>query len=216
MNREEQSPAKARRQRTVLALRSETGLEQNPLLNPELGHRLQKAVSHRREAESQHGRRLERDVTALEVLARLRGLWQLQELAGKPVVAHRHCAIERLLGIGTGMLCSFGNDNAGAPRGLADRCGVVQAEPFHEPGKDISRLMADEAVVAAFLGNDRKVSVGPAVKWTGPAVIGAGTLERDRFSDQPDDIGAVAYLLDRLIGDHAHAENSTMVTPVPP
>ena len=88
--------------------------------------------------------------------------------------------------------------------------------PLHEPGEHVSRLVAHEAVVAALLRNDGEVPVGAAVERTGTPVVGAGPLERHRLSDQPDDVGAVADLFDGLVGDHAHAENSTMVTPVPP
>jgi hypothetical protein len=54
------------------------------------------------------------------------------------------------------------------------------------------------------------------VEWTRAAIVGSGPLELDRFADDPDQVGAVAHLIDHLVRDHAHAENSTMVTPVPP
>ncbi len=58
--------------------------------------------------------------------------------------------------------------------------------------------------------------MGAAVERTGSAVVGAGALELDRLPDDPDQVRAVAHLLDDLVGNHAHAGNSTIVTPVPP
>ena len=58
--------------------------------------------------------------------------------------------------------------------------------------------------------------MGAAVEGTRAPVVRAGALELHRLADDPDEVRAVPDLLDRLVGDHAHAENSTMVTPVPP
>ncbi len=102
------------------------------------------------------------------------------------------------------------------PGDLAHRGRVVHAEALHEPREDVARLVTDEAVVAALLGNDGEVAVGAAVEGTGPPVVRSGPLELHRFPDDRDQVGAVADLLDDFFGDHAHAENSTTVTPVPP
>ena len=56
----------------------------------------------------------------------------------------------------------------------------------------------------------------PPWNGTGTAVVGPGALELHGLADDRDEVGAVADLLDGLVGDHAHAENSTIVTPVPP
>ena len=124
--------------------------------------------------------------------------------------------IERLARVGSRPARALGNDDARPPRGLAHGGRVVHAEPLHQPAEHVAALVADEAVVAPLLGNDREVAVGASVERTRPAVIRAGPLELHRLADDPDQVGAVAHLLDGLVGNHAHAENSTMVTPVPP
>ena len=87
---------------------------------------------------------------------------------------------------------------------------------FISQEKTSPRLVADEAVVEALLRDDGEVAMGAAVERTGPAIVGAGALELHRLADDLDEVGAVADLLDDLVGNQAHAENSTMVTPVPP
>src|SRR5262249_49085029 len=110
----------------------------------------------------------------------------------------------------------LGNDDAGAPSRVAHGRRIVHAEPLHQPAEDVAALVADEAVIATLLRNDREVAVGAAMERTRSPVVGAGPLELHRLADDPDQVGALAHQVDGLVGDHAHAENSTMVTPVPP
>ena len=59
---------------------------------------------------------------------------------------------------------------------------------FISQEKTSPALVADVAVVQPLLGNDGEVAMGAAVERTGPAVVGAGTLELDRLADdaRPD------------------------------
>ena len=54
------------------------------------------------------------------------------------------------------------------------------------------------------------------VERAGPAVIGPRALQLDVLADDPHQIRGVAHLLDHVVGDHAQARNSTIVTPAPP
>ncbi len=216
VDRKQQPSPEPGNHRAVVALRCQTRLQQDPFLDPEIGHRLEKRLTHRREAQAEQGGRVEGDVAALEVLAGDLCFGLLQQLPAKPIVGDCHCAVERLVRIGSGAFRALRNDDTGAASGLAHGGGVVHPVPLHEPGEHIARLVTHKAVIAALLRDDGEVPIRAAVEGTGSAVVGAGALQRHGLSDQPDDIGAVAHLLDGLVRDHAHAENSTMVTPVPP
>ncbi len=76
--------------------------------------------------------------------------------------------------------------------------------------------MAHEAVEHSLARDDGKVAVGAAVKRTGRAEIGPGALELDVLADDPHDVRRLADLLDHVVGNEAHALNSTTVTPAPP
>ena len=216
MYRKEQAPAEAGDDGAVVALRREPCLQQHSLLDPKLGHGLEEGVSHRGEAQAEHRRGFQRNVSALQILACSGGVGQLEKLAREPVVPHGHRTVQWLVRVGSRPLATFRNDDANAARRLAYGGGIIQAQPLHEPGEDVSRFVAHEAVVPTLLRNDGEIPIGATVKWTRPTIVRAGPLEGHRFTDEPDEVGAVAHLLDGLIRDHAHAENSTMVTPVPP
>jgi hypothetical protein len=163
-----------------------------------------------------HCRRVERHLPALQVIPGRLRLGGLQELAGEPVVRGGHGAEERFQRVRPASARLLRDDDAGAACHLADGGGIVQPGSLHQPGKDIAGLVADEAVVSALLGDDREIAVGAAVEGARPPVVGAGALEVHRLADEADQIRAVADLLDDVVGDEAHAENSTIVTPVPP
>src|SRR5215213_8967318 len=134
---EEQSPAEARDNSAVLALGRQTCLQQHRLFHSEFGHGFQKCVSHRGETEPEHGRGVQRNLAALEVLARTARIRKLQKLPCEPVVADRHCAVQRLVRIRARTFSTLWNHDARSPRRFANRSRVIHTESLHEPGKDV-------------------------------------------------------------------------------
>src|SRR5687768_1138424 len=114
------------------------------------------------------------------------------------------------------MLRPVGYGDPNPPGCLTHGVGIAHALALHEPGEYVARLFADEAVVPSLLGDHREVPIGAPVERTWATIVGAGPLECHRFTDEADQVHAVADLLDSLVRYHAHAENSTIVTPVPP
>ena len=216
VNREQQPRAEPGDHAAVIPHRGEPRVDQHGLLDAELGHRREEGLARRREAEPVHRRGVDRDVAALEIFPSGLGVRRLEQLPGEPVLGYGHRAEQWLERVRPRARGALGDDDPDASRDLAHRGRIVHAEPLHEPREDVPALVAHEAVVAAFLGDDGEVAVGAAVERTGAAIVGAGALELDGFADDADQVGAVAHLLDDLVGNHAHAENSTMVTPVPP
>src|SRR5213079_825217 len=99
---------------------------------------------------------------------------------------------------------------------LAHGGRIVHAEALHEEGEDVARLVAHEAIEHPLLWDDREVPVGAAVERARAAIVGPAALELDVLSDDPDQIRGLADLVDDVVGDQAHAVNSTIVTPWPP
>jgi hypothetical protein len=216
MDRKEESAPESRANDPVsFPLSRQARLKKHSLVDAQLGHGLQEGASGG-EAETQHCCRFEWYCAAFEVLTRDPGIRKLEQLPGEPVVSCGDRTIQGLMGIGPGPLGSLWDGDSSAPRGLADRVGVAHAHPLHEPGEDVTRFVANEAIEPALLGDNGKIAIGTAMKGTGSTIVGAGSLERHRLADETDEIHAVADLIDSLLGNHAHAENSTMVTPVPP
>src|SRR3954464_7362960 len=125
-------------------------------------------------------------------------------------------SVEWLMGIRSHPAGPLWNRDTGTPRHLPHRGGIVHTGALHQPGKNVTRFVAHKTVVTTLLWYHREVSVGSPMKGARATVIRAGALELHRFADEPYDVRTVADLLNRLVGNHAHAVNSTMVTPVPP
>ena len=216
VDREQQAVPEPRNHLAVVAHGAQAGLEHHRLLPAQLLHRREEALPGRREAEPVLARDVQGDLSSLEVLSGIRAIGRLEEPAGEPVLRHRDRLEERLPGVGAGARRAFGNHDPSAACRFAHRRRVVHSEPLHQPGEDVARCVTDEAVVAVLLGDHGEVAVGAAVERTRAPVIGAGALELDRLPDEAYQVGALPDLIYRLVGNHAHAENSTMVTPVPP
>src|SRR5207237_8970998 len=107
----------------------------------------------------------------------------------------------------------------GAPhpaRHLAYGGGIIHAELLHEERENVPTRVAHETVEHPLARDDGEVAVGAPVKRTRGAEIGPGALELDVLPDDPHDVRGLADLLDHVVGDEAHARNSTSVTPCPP
>src|SRR5207245_5503378 len=126
-----------------------------------------------------------------------------------------HRPVQRLAGIGAAR-GALGNGDPDAARDLPDRGGIVHAELLHEEREDIACGVAHEAVEHPLPGDDGEVAMRAAVKRTGSAEVRSGAPELDVLADDPHDVRGFADLLDHVVGDQAHAVNSTMVTPWPP
>src|SRR6185312_12355320 len=101
-------------------------------------------------------------------------------------------------------------------RHLAHGRGIVHAELLHEERENVAAGVAHEAIEHPLAGNDGEVAVRAPVKGTRGAEIRPGALELDVLADDPHDVRRLADLLDHVIGNEAHARNSTSVTPWPP
>src|SRR3982750_87912 len=84
------------------------------------------------------------------------------------------------------------NSDTRTPRHLPHRRGVVQTGALHQPGENVTRFVAHEAVVATLLWYHREVSVGSPMKGARATVIRASALELHRFADEPYDVRTVA------------------------
>ena len=89
-------------------------------------------------------------------------------------------------------------------------------EALDHVGEDVAGLMADVAVEEALPRNHGEVAVRAAVERTAAAPVAAGALQVHRLAHEGQDVGGILHLLDDLVGNEAHGENSAMVTPVPP
>ena len=216
VNREEEAGAEPWDHGSVVLLHREPRGEQHLVPDAELLHGGEERLRDGGKAEAVDGGGLQGKIASLEVLARGFRLRQLEQLPGEPVMRGGDRAVERLERIGARAGRPLGNHDAAPPCDLPDRGGVVHPGPLHQPGEHVAGGMTDEAVIAALLRNDGEVSVGAAMEGTGAAVVRAGAPQIHRFADDPHDVRAVPDLLDHVVGDQAHAENSTMVTPVPP
>ena len=106
----------------------------------------------------------------------------------------------------------FANRYARVIRDMPDRRRPIHAKPFSQERENVAALSALEAMVYASPGIDGKIGIFAAVKRARTAERAARLLERDRFADDPDDVGRFADALDFVVGNHS----STTVTPVPP
>src|SRR5713101_9903881 len=93
---------------------------------------------------------------------------------------------------------------------------IVHAKRLHEEREYVAAGVAHEAVEHPLAGNDGEVAVRAPMKRTWRAIVGPRALELDVLADDPHDVRGLADLLNHLIGDEAHALNSTTVTPEPP
>src|SRR2546429_5504493 len=133
----------------------------------------------------------------------------------EPVGCRGHGAVEWLARIGTGRT-ALRNGNPHPTRHLAYGGGIIHAQLLHEERENVPTRVAHETVEHPLARDDGEVAVGAPVKRTRGAEIGPGALELDVLPDDPYDVGGLADLLDHVVGDEAHARNSTSVTPWPP
>src|SRR6266571_1647191 len=117
--------------------------------------------------------------------------------------------------IGTGRT-ALRNGDPHPTRHLAYGGGIIHAELLHEKRENVPTRVAHETVEHPLARDDGEVAVGAPVKRTRSAEIGPGALELDVLPDDSYDVGGLADLLDHVVGDEAHARNSTSVTPWPP
>src|SRR5438034_1773959 len=112
----------------------------------------------------------------------------------------------------TRSLCDWSSDVCSSDLGG----GIIHAELRHEERENVPTRVAHETVEHPLARDDGEVAVGAPVKRTRGAEIGPGALELDVLPDDPHDVRGLADLLDHVVGDEAHARNSTSVTPWPP
>src|SRR2546426_4873323 len=79
-----------------------------------------------------------------------------------------------------------------------------------------STLFPYTTLFRSLLGDDGEVAMRAPVERAGPAEIRSRALELDVLPDDPHHVRRFADLLDHVVGDQAHALNSTTVTPWPP
>ena len=208
--------AKPRVAAAVVATHHDAGLDQNVLVDAQLPHRhLQRRTPGSVPQTERYGL-LQVPVPFLEIAASCLGFGEFAQLRGEPVLHHGHGAEQRLSRIGARLFRLFRDGDAHAAGHLAHGGRIVHAEPLHQIRKRVATLVTHVAVENALLGNDRKISVGAAVKRTGTTIVGSGSLQFHRLTNDLEKIGTVAHLLDDVVGDAAHERNSTIVTPVPP
>ena len=149
------------------------------------------------------------DVAALEIATRDLGFGMLAQLAGEPVLGDSHGREQGLAGVRAAG-AALGDRDADAPGHFAHGGRVVHPQAFHIEGEDVARLVADEAVEHSLLGDHSEIAVLAAVERARAAEVAAGPLELDVFTDDGDEIGGFAHLLDDVVGN-CHASDRRTV-----
>src|SRR5213076_2872802 len=215
VDREEQPAAEAGRERAILPFSQQTRLEQHLVTHAQAFHCGQERLPPGGVPEAERLDGLEVQVPRRQVIAGHLRFGALEQLAGEPVGRRGHGAVERLARIGTGgPSLRYGDPHPA--RHLAYGGGIIHAELLHEERENVPTRVAHETVEHPLARDDGKVAVGAPVKRTRGAEIGPGALELDVLPDDPHDVRGLADLLDHVVGDEAHARNSTSVTPWPP
>ncbi len=217
VDREEEPAPEPGHQGAVLPADEQPRVPQRVIGDAEPPHRLVEAGAARGEAEPEVGRDLEVQPAPGQVGARRLRVGGLEEPAGEPVVRRRRRGEERLARVGAGVPVGPLRDHDPRPaRRVPHGGGIVHPEALHEVGERVARLVADVAVEEPLLRDHGEVAVLPAMERAGAAPVGPGALEVHRLAHQADEVHRVADLLDHVVGDPAHARNSSTVTPLPP
>ena len=212
----EEATAEPRREGAVVAPDRQPRLDQDVIGDAELTHRRDELAAAGGKPEPQRCRGIEGEFALQQVASRRLRLYCVAKLRGKPVLRHVARLEERLAGIGTGALRLLRNRDAVAPRHLAHRRRIVEAEAFAIPGEDVARRVAHEAVVAVVLREHGEVAVRPAMEWARAAPVAPGALELDLLGHDFQQVGSIAHLLDHVIGNPCHQRSTATVTPIPP
>jgi len=215
VDREEQPAAEAGCERAILPSSQETRLEQHLVTHAQPFHCVEERLALGRIPEPERLHRLQIQMPSRQVIAGDLRFGALEQLAGEPVSRRGHGAVERLARIGTGRT-ALRNGNPHPTRHLAYGGGIIHAQLLHEERENVPTRVAHETVEHPLARDDGEVAVGAPVKRTRGAEIGPGALELDVLPDDPYDVRGLADLLDHVVGDEAHARNSTSVTPWPP
>ncbi len=212
VDREKQPAAEPGCERAILPSSQEARLEQHLVTHAQPFHCVEERLALGRIPEPERLDRLQVQVPSRQVIACDLRFGALEQLAGEPVSCRGHGAVERLARIGTaGPSLRYGDPHPA--RHLAYGGGIIHAELLHEERENVPTRVAHETVEHPLAGDDGEVAVGAPVKRTRGAEIGPGALELDMLADDPHDVRRLADLLDHIVGDQAHARNSTSVTP---
>src|SRR6266568_1828972 len=215
VDRKQQTPPEARQQGAILSFNEEARLEQHRFTHAQPFHCVEKRLAPGRVPQAQREDDLELQVPGGEVVPGHLAFGAVAQLAREPVGGRGHGLVQRLPRVGAGGP-TLRNRDPDPARDLAHGGGIIHAELLHEEREDVAALVTHEAVVHPFPRDDGEVAVGAPVKRTGGTEIGPGALELDVLPDDSHDVGGLADLLDHVVGDEAHARNSTSVTPWPP
>src|SRR6476620_1493580 len=215
-DREQESSAETGAHHAILSFRGETGSEQDGYLDSESRHCFHERLAVRGESQAQHAGVFQLNIAVFEVVSGGASVGRFAHLPSKPIVGDRDGGVEWLVRIACPPIEPLRYGDPGPASDLADRIRIAHPCTLHEPGEYVARFTAHETVETALFGDDGEVTVSTPMKWTGSPVIRTGPCERNGLADDSHQVGGVADLIDDLIRDHAHPENSTIVTPVPP
>ena len=210
VDREQQpAPEPGHHAPVLLLLACQARFEQHLVPHAQSFHCIEKRGAAGGVAQAEQAGAFEVDVAALEITAGDLGFGMLAQLAGEPVLGDGHGGKQGLAGIGAAG-AALGDRDAYAPGHFAHGGRVVHPQALHIEREDVARFVADEAIEHSLLGDHGEIAVRAAVERARAAEVAAGPLELDVFTDDGDEIGGFAHLLDHVVGNRHASDGRTV------